>query len=85
MRDPRAAPLAQKDAKHAWELTVKQVCTALYSCTLYYMTVQEAECRHLISAAVPAGSSLVLLTSQVAAAVDTQQQRPVWVPSGSFL
>ena len=49
------------------------------------MIVQEAECRHLISAAIQAGSSLVLLTAQVAAAVDTQQQRPVWVPSGSFL
>lgn len=68
VRDPRYLPesLSQKDARHLQETTGRL----------------EADFRHLISEVVPAGSNLMLVCAQVAAKIELQQGKAVWVPSG---
>ena len=70
VKDPRyqADQLSQKDAKNIYEHSMKQ----------------EQEFRHLISEVIHAGANLMLICAQVAAKIDQEQKRPVWVPSGTI-
>ena len=40
--------------------------------------------RHVISDVVQAGTNIMLLSAQVAAKIDIEQKRPIWIPSGSI-
>ena len=59
---------SMKDAKNLQEHSVKL----------------EQEYRHVISDTVQAGPNIMLICAQVAAKIDQEQQRPVWIPSGAI-
>ena len=70
VKDPRyqVEQLHQKDAKNIYEHTMKQ----------------EQEYKHLISEVIHAGANLMLICAQVAAKIEQEQQRPIWIPSGTI-
>lgn len=49
-----------------------------------YVLKVETEYRHLISAVIPAGGNLACICTQVAAVVDQEQNKILWVPRGSI-
>ncbi len=58
----------QKDAKNVFEHTQKV----------------EADYRHLISDTIHAGANLMLMCAQIANKIDLEQNKTLWVPSGTI-
>jgi len=58
----------QKDAKNIFEHTQKI----------------EAEYKHLISDTIHAGANLMLMCAQIATSIDQEQNKTLWVPSGTI-
>jgi len=70
VKDPRyhAEKITQKDAKNIYEHTLKL----------------EGEYKHLLSDTVPAGANLMLITHQIQTKIDQEQNKTLWVPSGTI-
>ena len=70
VKDPRyhAEKITQKDAKNIYEHTLKL----------------EGEYKHLLSDIVPAGANLMLITHQIQTKIDQEQNKTLWVPSGTI-
>jgi len=70
VKDPRyhAEKINQKDAKNIYEHTLKLEC----------------EYKHLISDIIHAGANLMLMCAQIATKIDQEQNKTLWVPSGTI-
>ena len=70
VKDPRyhAEKITQKDAKNIYEHTLKL----------------EGEYQHLLSDTVPAAANLMLITHQIQSKIDQEQNKTLWVPSGTI-
>lgn len=70
VKDPRyhAEKITQKDAKNIYEHTLKL----------------EAEYKPLISDMIHAGANLMLMCAQISTKIDQEQNKTLWVPSGTI-
>ena len=63
---------------------MEKVCTKAGKDMFEHARRLELEYKHSLSAVVPGGGNMAYLCTQVRAAVELEQNKALWVPSGSI-